>query len=274
MIHIPVLQKEVIEYLDPKKNENFIDCTFGGGGHSSLILSKTSPKGKVLGIEADSSLVEKFSNPRVILVNDSYINIKEIVERENFYPFSGILFDLGISSWHIDESKRGFSFLRDEPLDMRYSKEGETAKDILNNYSYQEIERIIREYGEERFSKRIARKITERRNFERTEDLLKVIRSSVPLSKGKIHYATRTFQALRIAVNDELENIKRGISSAIEIIPQGGRIVVISFHSLEDRIVKNLFKDKSLKLLTKKVVTAQEKNPRARSAKLRAVIKL
>ncbi len=287
MSHIPVLSKEVLQYLDPKENENFIDCTFGIGGHSLQIISKNGPNGKVLGIELDSELSKKTENPRLVIVNDSYTNLLEIVDENNFYPISGILFDFGMSSFHIDESQRGFSFLRDEPLDMRYNSDFQsflTAEEIINKYSMKEIENILREYGEERFAKRIALKIQEKRKEGRiksTFQLIDIIRLAIPFkySRQKIHFATRTFQALRIAVNNELENILQGLNSAIEIIPKGGRIVAISFHSLEDRIVKNIFRDqKNLKIFTKKPVTAGfeeiKKNPRARSAKLRAIIKI
>ncbi|MFA7385959.1 MAG: 16S rRNA (cytosine(1402)-N(4))-methyltransferase RsmH [Candidatus Paceibacterota bacterium] len=287
MIHIPVLQKEVLKYLEPKENENFIDCTLGAGGHAISILSKNKPKGKVLGIEADPFLSQRIKDPRLIVVNDSYINLQKIIKENGFEDFSGILFDLGMSSFHIDKSQRGFSFLKDEMLDMRYnfkSDKGITAEDIVNKYPKEEIELILKKYGEEEFAKKIAKEITEERrknSIKSTFQLVEVIRKAVPrwYCKRRIHFATKTFQALRIAVNDELENVKKGLSLAIEILPSSRRIVVISFHSLEDRLVKNIFKEsKNLKILTKKPVIPLDKeineNKRARSAKLRAAIKI
>lgn len=193
----------------------------------------------------------------------------------------GILFDLGMSSWHLEESGRGFTFLKDEPLDMRYSLENDlTAEEIVNNYSQEKIEKILKEYGEERFAKRIAKRIiqTRPRKIKSTFQLVEIIKKAVPGKRTKIHPATRTFQALRIAVNDELNNFKKALFQAVEVLEKGGRIVIISFHSLEDRIVKNFFKDSNLNILTKKpVISSQEEikiNRRSRSAKLRAATKV
>ena len=297
-MHIPVLQNEVLKYLDPKPNQNFIDATIGEGGHSAAILEKNAPKGKVLGIELDPELYEKLQaaklkvkneklKNRLILVNDSFVNLKEIVKRERFLAVSGILFDLGMSSWHLEESGRGFSFLKNEPLDMRYSPQNPlTAEKIVNYWSKPEMEKILEEYGEERFAKKIAEEIIEARQskpIKTTSQLVEIIKKAV-LSRyrhQKIHFATRTFQALRITVNDELNNLEKALPQTLEILKPGGRLVVISFHSLEDRIVKNFYRDSSpekLKILTKKPIrpTPEEIkiNPRARSAKLRAAIKL
>ncbi len=287
-MHVAVLQKEVIKYLDPGPNENFVDATIGEGGHTSVILEKNKPKGKVLGIEWDSEIIKRIElQERVVLVNDSYVNLKKIVERCNFRPVYGILFDLGMSSWHLEESGRGFTFLRDEPLDMRYnSLTGLTAAEIVNTWPELKIEKILKEYGEEKFAKRIAREIVKEskvKPIKTTFGLVEVIKKAVPARyfHQKIHFATRTFQALRITVNDELNNLKKGLSQAVEVLATGGRIVVISFHSLEDRIVKNFFRELSpekLEILTKKPITPSEEeikiNPRSRSAKLRAAIKL
>lgn len=301
-MHLPVLQKEVIEYLDPKTNENFVDATIGLGGHTIAILERTAPEGKVLGIELDPELYRKLAGTkinRLILKNDSYINLKKIVEEHNFKPVQGILFDLGISSWHLEKSGRGFSFQRDEPLDMRYSEQCYlTAGKIVNEWSEKEIEKILREYGQERFSRGIAKKIVTRRKAEpikTTLQLVKIIKEAVPKKyhRGKPrrsaygtlrgrHPATRTFQALRIAVNDELENIKKALPQALEVLASDGRIVIISFHSLEDRIVKNFFKENTkkgqLEVLTKKPISPGleelKKNPRSKSAKLRAATRL
>ena len=306
-IHIPVLQKEVIECLEPKPNENFIDCTIEEGGHTLAILEKNGPDGKVLGIELDPELYKKlkeclrfYLKQRVILVNDSYTNLKEIVEREKFKNVSGILFDLGLSSWHLEESGRGFSFQKKEPLDMRYNPQNPlTAEKIVNYWSKPEIEKILRDCGEEKFALRIAETIINFRKIrpiETTSQLVEIIKKAVPtwyhskkiprrkafgFLRGK-HFATRTFQALRITVNDELTNLKKALPQAIDILKPGGRIVVISFHSLEDRIVKNFFKKKIeenlIQILNKKPVSPSFKeikiNPRSRSAKLRAAEKL
>jgi len=290
-MHIPVLQKEVIEYLDPKPNENFIDCTIGEGGHSLAILEKNAPKGKVLGIDADAEVIKNtkyyiqntiYKN-RVVLVSDNFANLKEIVRREKFIKVCGILLDLGMSSWHLEESGRGFSFLRNEPLDMRYNLENPlTAEKIVNYWSKSEIEKILREYGEERFAKKIAERIIESRAkpIETTFQLIEIIKSVIPrkYQAGRLHPATRTFQALRIVVNDELNNLEKTLPQAINVLNRGGRLVVISFHSLEDRIVKNFLKkcggDAYVKLITKKPIGPSKeeiiKNPRSRSAKLRA----
>lgn len=296
MIHIPVLENEVIKILDAKANENFIDCTIGGGGHSFLILERSGYRGKVLGIELDPELFKKLKKEhlkknlreRLVLVNDSYRNLKKIVQKKRFGNVRGILFDLGMSSWHLEKSKRGFSFQREERLDMRFNpKSILTAETIVNQWPQQEIEEILKKFGQERFAKRIARKIGEerkRRLIQTTFQLIEIIEKAIPsrYRKGRIHFATRIFQALRIAVNEELENLEMALPQATEILEVGGRIVVISFHSLEDRIVKNFFREqnkkKVLKILTKKPIVATEEevrqNRRSRSAKLRAAVKI
>jgi len=302
-VHISVLKNEVLKYLKPEPNENFIDCTIGEAGHTLAILEKNGPKGKVLGIDQDPQIIEKCKlkikgfKERVILVCDNFANLKEIVNKENFRPVSGILFDLGMSSWHLKESGRGFSFLRDEPLDMRYHYKNQklkvkgqkflTAKEIVNKWSEKEIAQVLRIYGEEKFAKKIAREIVKERKtkpIETTSQLVAIIQKAVPKNyeRGRIHPATRTFQALRITVNNELENLKKALPQALEVLEPGGRLVVISFHSLEDRIVKIFFKAKKkegkVEILTKKPVRPSEKeikfNPASRSAKLRSAIKL
>ncbi len=292
-MHIPVLQKEVIEYLEPEPNKNYIDCTIGQGGHSSAILEKNGPEGKILGIDWDKDNVDylkkevsKIFKKRLILVNDNFINLREITKRENFSRAAGILFDLGMSSEHLEESGRGFSFLKNEPLDMRYNLQNPlTAEKIVNYWSASEIERILGELGEEKFASNIAEEIVKERKIkpiENTLQLVRIIQKAVPkkYQYSRIHFATRTFQALRIAVNDELNNIKKVLPQALEILNSNGRLVVISFHSLEDRIIKYFFKENQnfLKILTKKPVEASEKeiriNPRSRSGKLRAAEKI
>jgi len=295
MIHTAVLKKEVLEYLDPKQNENFVDCTIGEGGHSEDILSKIGPDGKVLGIDLDPQQIVSAQwlnvqfKDRIILVNDSYVSLREIVERKNFGPINGILLDLGMSSVQLEAAHKGFSFKVDQGLDMRYNDEVNylTAEKVVNEWPEEKIEEILRNYGEEKFSRKIAKAIVEQRKQGRiktTFQLIEVIKSSTPsvYHRGKIHYATRTFQALRIAVNDELENVTRVLPQAISLLASDGRLVVISFHSLEDRIVKNFFaseaKKGTVKILTKKPITASTeelgKNQRARSAKLRVIIKI
>jgi 16S rRNA (cytosine1402-N4)-methyltransferase len=292
-MHISVLLKEVIEYLNPQPNENFIDATIGEGGHTKAILEKNGPDGKVLGIEVDPILYQKAKNiihntERLILVDDSYVNIEKIVKEKQFQPVNGILFDLGMCSWQIDESKRGFSYLKDEPLDMRFSpKNILTAAEIVNFWKVEDLEQILRDYGEEKYAKRIALAIKEARRKKRvvgTQELVEILKKALPKNYDdyRLHPAVRTFQALRIAVNNELENLKMGLTLAFKILAPQGKIVVISFHSLEDRIVKNFFRDNAkqntLKILTKKPITSSQEeiknNIRSHSAKLRAAIKL
>jgi len=288
-IHQPVLLKEAIDFLEVKENRNYVDCTFGEGGHALEILKRNGPRGKVLGIERDPIILkETKKRKRLILVNDSFANLKKIVEKENFKNVFGVLFDLGFSSWHLERSGRGFSFLRDEPLIMRYDgKESLTAKEILNSWPEKEIEKIFREYGQERFAKRIAKEISVYRKLKpikKTSQLVEIVKRATPVwyQKRKIHFATKVFQALRIAVNEELSNLEKALPQALEILEKGGRLVVISYHSLEDKIVKKFFKENfkkgHLKILTKKPLRPQKEeikvNPRSRSAKLRAAIKI
>ncbi|MGA2418137.1 MAG: 16S rRNA (cytosine(1402)-N(4))-methyltransferase RsmH [Candidatus Staskawiczbacteria bacterium] len=295
MIHTAVLKKEVLQYLDPKPNENFVDCTVGEGGHAEDILNKNVPDGKVLGIDLDpqqivrSHWLEAIYKDRVILINDSYTNLKEIVERKNFGPINGILLDLGMSSAQLEGTHKGFSFQMDQGLDMRYNDVTGylTAEKIVNEWPEEKIEETLREYGEEKFARKIAKNIVEQRKQGRiktTFQLIEIIKDATPSSywREKIHYATRTFQALRIAVNDELENLKKVLPQAISVLSSGGRLVIISFHSLEDRIVKNFLvqeaKKGTIKILIKKPVLAARdelgRNPRSRSAKLRAAVKI
>ena len=296
MVHLSVLQKEAIRYLDVGPNENFIDCTVDGGGHASEILRNNGPRGKVLGLDADLEILKETKNlfekkeyrNRVVLLSENFNNLKEAVSKSKFKKVKGILLDLGMSSWHLEKSGRGFSFLKTEPLDMRYNpKNPLTAEKILNFWSESEISRILRDFGEERFAESIAREIVRERKVrpvKSTSQLVKVIQRAVPgkYQYQKSHFATRTFQALRIAVNQELENLTKVLPQTIEVLEHGGRVVVISFHSLEDRIVKNFLKEKnrenSINILTKKPIgPSQEEiriNPRSRSARLRAAEKI
>lgn len=303
-VHKSALLEEVIKYLNPKPGDQIIDATLDGGGHSMSIVEQIAPDGKVLGVEWDNELLKEFKTKiqkskfknNIILVNDNYVNIAKIIHEYNFRP-NGILFDLGLSSWHYEKSGRGFSFKKDEPLDMRYNPNDNqkiknlTAAEIVNTYSEEELERVFKEYGEEQFSKQIARNTIfarKRKLILRTVDLVEVVSQSIPewyRSAGwrkKIHFATKTFQALRIEVNSELENIERGISSAIDVLESGGRLVVISFHGLEDKIVREIFKNKTKERVVKFVIKGtirpswkeRKSNPRSRSAKMKIVEKI
>ena len=267
-MHIPVLQKEVIKYLDPKSNENFIDCTIGEGGHSYAALERIAPRGKVLGIDCQMRIKPK---ERLILAEDNFVNLKEVVEKNKFRQINGILLDLGMSSWHLEESGRGFSFQRREPLDMRYCLTNQlTVEKIVNFWSKSDLERIFNDYGQEKLSEKIAERIIEARKF-------KPIANTLQLAKIINANPRKIFQALRIAVNDELTNLEKTLPQALEILEKGGRLAVISFHSLEDRIVKNFFKNQPLGIAAKKPITPSlaeiRSNPRSRSAKLRVIMK-
>jgi 16S rRNA (cytosine1402-N4)-methyltransferase len=289
MAHIPVLVNEVVEYLNIKPESKIIDATLDGGGHTSAILEKY-PDVKILGIEFDSVLFKslQLNNERLIKINDSYVNVKNIVEEHKFEP-DGILFDLGLSSWHYEESGRGFSFKRNEILDMRFNPEtqSESAVDIVNKSSEDELRELISSLGEEKFAGNIAKNIVRARREKpiiMTEDLVEVISRSVPewYKHGKINFATKTFQALRVAVNDELGNVRKGITAAIDILKPGGRLIVIAFQGLEDKVVKEVFKEKKKEGIIEFVIKGtirpsweeQKSNPRARSAKMKVVQKI
>lgn len=288
-MHKPVLLKEVIEYLNPQAHENFIDCTIGEAGHSLKILEKNAPDGKILGIDVDEESLKRIKpTERLILVRGNFRDLKTIAEENNFIKVDGVLFDLGLSSWQLDESEKGFSYKKDEPLTMIFnSSQVVTAQEIINTWPEEELIKIFKEYGEERFARRIVQRIVRHRglsSIQTTSQLFEIIKKSVPFSGTGHNRADRTaariFQALRIVVNDEMENLKRGLEQAFQILNKEGRVVVISFHSLEDRIVKWFFKDLEkqgkIKILTKKPITASEAeiiaNSRSRSAKLRAAM--
>lgn len=293
-VHIPVFLKEILEFLNPKPGCAFIDATANGGGHLLAIAERIRPNGQMLAFEIDpeiaKSLVKKFeNNSAVIIVNESFANMNAIAKEKNFGSADGIIFDLGLSSLQLEASGRGFSFLRDEPLDMRFdSKRGELkASDIINHSTKEELERIFKDYGQERFARKIAETIVrerKRKSIVRTGELVACIRNAIPIfaRHGKIHFATRVFQALRIAVNDELETIQKGITEAIMQLKKGGRVAVISFHSLEDGIVKRIFRQEEkngviVQCMKKPLVPTQEeirKNSRARSGKLRVAQKI
>lgn len=295
MGHIPVLLKEAIQYLNAKDGDVILDSTVGGGGHSREILKKIGKSGKLIGIDQDKKILEKLKAEfidRAILINGNFRDLDKLIAPHGFKKINGAVFDLGINSEQFEESGRGFSFQKDETLLMTYKSDigpnDLTAKEIVNEWSEKEIADVIYKNGEERCSRRIARKIVERRKeklIKTTSELVEAIRLSVPpayRNNRRIHCATRTFQALRMAVNDELPALEEGIGKAWELLERGGRMVVISFHSLEDRIVKNFFRNKAKdgegKVLTKKPMVAskkeKEENPRARSAKMRAIEKI
>jgi len=284
MLHIPVLKNEVIQYLDPKPGSRFIDATLGAAGHTREILERTGPDGQVLAIDQDESalsnakaMLESFGS-RVIFVHSNFRAVGKIAEERGFLNCDGVLADIGISSMMVDDPSRGFSFMREGPLDMRMDRtQTLTAADVVNTYSEKEIADLIYTLGEERRSRPIARSIVRSRPLQQTRDLVRAIeRVSGGPRHGQIHPATRTFQALRIHVNDELQSLEDFLDASMTVVRSGGRVVVISFHSLEDRIVKQKFRASTVpgRVLTKKVITATDEevrsNPRARSAKLRA----
>lgn len=303
-IHQSVLLKETIELLEPEKGGIFVDCTLGLGGHSEAIL-QSSPNIELIGIDQDTEAIgfakkrlERFGN-RFKIFHANFSEVEEVLKQAKIEKVDGILADLGISSLQLDSETRGFSFRFDAPLDMRMdaNSESETAAEILETLSEFEIARIIYEYGEERFSRRIAKRIVDRRangkSLQTTKELADLVYGAVPRNKkDKIHPATKTFQALRIAVNHELEILENFLRTAIDKLNVNGRLAVISFHSLEDRIVKRTFlklsgkcecppkfptcicgAEKKVEILTRKPIVPQEfeveNNPRARSAKLR-----
>lgn len=289
--HIPVLLKEVIEILNPKDGI-VIDATVGLGGHTKALLENS--KVSVIGLDQDEEALElakenlKEFKTRIIFIQGNFGNFKRIIEKNNYLgKVAGIILDLGVSSLQLDKAERGFGFKKEGPLDMRMDKNQKlTAGEIINSWPKEEIFKIIRDLGEERFAPRITEAIISQRRKERiqtTKELAELIKGVVPLKYkfSKIHPATKTLQALRITVNSELSNLEKVLTDSIEVLKKGGKIVVISFHSLEDRIVKRFFKDMAKKskflILTKKpIVPGKEEigeNPRSRSAKLRAAIK-
>lgn len=292
MIHKSVLLKESMEILQPKAGGIYLDLTFGGGGHSKEILKLSEPDGIVIAFDLDPFAIEcalklkEIYKDRLIVVKENFSKCYMKLLSMGYRLVDGIIMDIGVSSFQLDDAQRGFSFLKDGPLDMRMSKDNTlSAKIIVNNYSKRELENIIREYSQERFAKKIAAKIEEHRAkapIETTLELANIVKEAIPHNfYKKIHPATKTFQALRIAVNSELDNLKEGLMSAIKLLKPKSRLVVISFHSLEDRIVKNIFKyysqQKTITILTKKPIVPSvdeiKANPRARSAKLRSVEK-
>jgi 16S rRNA (cytosine1402-N4)-methyltransferase len=307
--HVSVLLKETIDLVDPEPGDVIVDATLGLGGHSREILER-QPEARLIGLDQDTDAIEiakrnlEAFGDRVTIVQTNFVNIRGTLSELGIDAVNGIMADLGVSSLQFDSETRGFSFRFDAPLDMRMDAEGEypTAAELLQTLSQEEIANTIYQFGEERFSRRIARRIVERREagnpVATTRELAELVERAVPRSKkDKIHPATRTFQALRIAVNNELGVLENFLSDSVESLAPGGRLAVISFHSLEDRIVKQAFLKlsgrcqcpprlpicqcgavKKVEILTKKPVVPTEtelsENPRSRSAKLRAVRKL
>ncbi|MFC1917025.1 16S rRNA (cytosine(1402)-N(4))-methyltransferase RsmH [Chloroflexota bacterium] len=297
--HIPVLLEEAIDVLAVQPGGRYIDCTVNGGGHAKVILERSAPGGQLLGIDADPKAItaseKKLASyhDSILLVNDNFVNLQSICIKYDFFPVNGIFFDLGLSSLQLDGEGRGFSFQHNTALDMRFNPEQElTAADIVNNYSEIALAHIIKAYGEESYSRRIARAIVNERPVSTTRHLARLVERAVGGRRGKIHPATKTFQALRIAVNHELDYLETALRQAVALLGFGGRLAVISYHSLEDRIVKRVLQRETkgcicppaavvckceheamLKLVSRKVIVPTEeevhRNPRSRSAKLR-----
>ncbi len=299
--HIPVLLNEVVQSLAIRTGGLYVDGTFGAGGYTEAILN-AAPDVRVIAIDQDEtavaagqSLVQQYA-PRLTLIHGRFGDMADLVST----PVDGVVLDIGVSSMQIDRPERGFSFQKDGPLDMRMGQTGQTAADVVNTFKESDLADILYEYGEEKASRRIARKIVQRRQekpFQTTLDLADVIRSCLPRKPGDTDPATRSFQALRIYVNDELGELKRGLTGAQSLLKAGGILAVVSFHSLEDRIVKNFMaqesghvpnpskympevqkKAPSFEILTKKPITPSpaelSANPRARSSRLRAARRL
>ena len=306
--HVSVLLNECLEALNIKEDGIYVDCTLGGAGHSSQIVKRLSKNGRLIGIDQDRDALraagerlQNFSN--VTLVHNNFHNIGAILEELGVEKVDGILMDLGVYSYQLDEGERGFSYMKDAPLDMRMNRENNfSAYDVVNDYSEEELYRIIRDYGEEKFAKRIANFIVNKRsekNIETTLELVEIIKDAIPAKARREgpHPAKRTFQAIRIEVNSELSILNKAIEDGVNKLNSGGRMAIITFHSLEDRIVKNKFRDLAVscrcpkefpvcicgekakvKVIIRKAIEPSkqevEENPRSRSAKLRVIEKL
>jgi 16S rRNA (cytosine1402-N4)-methyltransferase len=284
--HTPVMVEEVMTFLKCEPGHTYVDATLGGGGHASEILKRSAPDGVVIGMEWDEDALSEARNTlmpfgdRVKIFRENFIHLPDLMKAESA---DGILLDLGLSSIQVEKEERGFSFRGEGPLDMRMDQRmNETAADLVNSLSSEELEYTLSQYGEERWAKRIARAVVqerERESIRTTQTLRKIVHRAIPrrFHSRRIDPATRTFQALRIRVNEELENLKKMLETGWKILKRGGRMCVISFHSLEDRMVKETFrtleKEGEMRVLTKKPVTPceeeQKRNPRSRSGKLR-----
>ena len=299
--HIPVLLQESLDILGPRSGGRYIDGTAGLGGHAEAILRACSPRGRLLGLEMDPSSAEKATHRlkpftgRYHIVNENYTSMLEVASRYGLLPADGLLLDLGLSSWQLEEGRRGFSFRAEEPLDMRYdpSSLGITAAEVVNTFGLEELTQLLRRYGEERHARQIARAIIRSRPIRTAAQLARVVADTVGHFRTPIHPATRTFQALRIVVNEELANLEKGLQQSLLTLASGGRMLVISYHSLEDRLVKQFLQREArdcicppgtpmcicghkatIQVLTKKAVRPTQEevraNPRSRSARLRA----
>jgi 16S rRNA (cytosine1402-N4)-methyltransferase len=308
-VHVTVLPDETLDLLAPRPGGRYIDGTLGGGGHTALLLARSAPDGRVLGIDADPAALDRarlrlsseVEAGRLVLARGNFAALADLAGDAGFAPVDGILLDLGLSSDQLADRARGFSFAADAPLDMRFDPaRGQSAAELVNTLDEADLADLIYRYGEERRSRAIARRIVAQRGrapIERSGELARLVESVIRGRPGGIHPATRTFQALRIAVNDELGSLEAALPAALDTLRPGGRIAVISFHSLEDRIVKHFFQAEErgcvcprelpacvcgrsprLRILTRHPVTAGEAelaaNPRARSAKLRAAERL
>ncbi len=300
-LHEPVLYKETLQGLSPHPGGLYIDCTLGGAGHAEGILKLSAPDGRLLGIDADPDALKRARTrllpfgDRVTLRHANFSRLKEIAVEAGFAEVDGILLDLGLSSDQLAAEGRGFSFQRDEPLDMRFSPDQPiTAADLVNNLNERDLADLIRRYGEEPMARRIARAIVKARPVQTTGQLADII-LHLAGRRGKLHPATKTFQALRIAVNEEITALQKVLPQAVDLLKPGGRLAVITFHSLEDRVVKRFMREEAtecdgwlecggvvkvptLRLVNRKVIKPTEeeirKNPRSRSAKLRIAEKL
>ncbi len=298
-LHKSVLYEELLDALAPRAGGFFaVDCTLNGGGHSLGLLERSSPDGQLLGLDADAQAILRASerlarfSGRFRLVNRNFRELAEVAAEEGIAGVDAVVFDLGLSSAQLEQSGRGFSFRFDEPLDMRFDDRaaGPTAAELLNDLPETELQHIFRTYGEEPRARRLARAVVERRRdtpLLRTADLVEVVGRALGPARGRIHPATRVFQALRIAVNDELAALEEGLRAAVGLLKPGGRVAAISFHSLEDRVVKWRFREwaddapdhpATLRVMTRKPIVPGEEerasNPRARSAKLRVAERL
>ena len=296
--HKPVMVDEVVSALQPRSGGLYIDCTTGEGGHAEAILGHCDPPSRLLGLDLDrealtvaSERLTRFGE-RTTLIETSYVDIAEVSAKHGFLPCDGVLFDLGVSSLQLDSASRGFAFSKEATLDMRFGPSiGGSAREIVNETKEEDLANLIYRLGEERRSRRIARAIVRARPVETTTQLADVVAGAVgwgSRERRRTHPATRTFQALRIAVNGELDNVEAGIRGAIEVLRPGGRLAVISYHSLEDRLVKSILREESrpvdenrsstLRLITKRVLKPDpdeiEANPRSRSAKVRVAERL
>lgn len=302
--HVPVLFQEVLAALQVTSGGQYIDATLGGGGHSAGILAASSPDGRLLGLDRDPVAIERVHDRlagyehRLTLAASSFGRMSELARSSGFEAVDGIFFDLGLSSQQLSDANRGFAFRLDGPLDMRFNPDsgGSTAEDLVNGLSVEELVRILFRFGEEKHARRIAQAIVEARPVRTTAELASVI-EGVARRRGRIHPATRTFQALRIAVNNELTTIEEALPQAVGLLKPGGRLVVISFHSLEDRLIKHFFRQESrdcvcppevpacvcdhratLRLISRKPVSPSademSKNPRSRSARLRVAVRI